>query len=199
LEPKFFRSPDQFRAWLAKHHASESELLVGYYKKGTGKPSMTWAESVDEALCYGWIDGIRRGIDDERYSIRFTPRKRRSTWSAVNIKRVGELTAEGRMQPAGLAAFEARDEGNSAIYSHEQTEQSLPAADEAQLRANPAAWTYWEAQPRTYRKSATWWVVSAKKEETRTRRLAALIDYSAKGERIPQFTWKPKNAGRSDA
>jgi len=120
VEPTFFATPAGFRDWLEVHHADAPELLVGYYKKGSGRASMTWPESVDEALCFGWIDGIRRRIDDERYSIRFTPRRARSVWSAVNIRRAGELIAEGRMTPAGLAAFEARDEARSAIYSYEQ-------------------------------------------------------------------------------
>jgi uncharacterized protein YdeI (YjbR/CyaY-like superfamily) len=192
MDPTFFETPAEFSSWLAEHHDTATELLVGFFKKGSGKPSITWPESVDQALCFGWIDGIRRGIDDERYTIRFTPRKRRSTWSAVNIKRVGELRELGLMQPAGLAAFEARDEERSAIYSHEQAEPALSDDDTAQLRANAIAWEYWEAQPRTYRKAATWWVVSAKKKETRQRRLAALIEFSDKRERIPQFTWKPK-------
>lgn len=191
-EPVFFAAPEEFRAWLEAHHASESELLVGFWKKGSGKPSITWPESVDEALCFGWIDGVRRSLGDEAYTIRFTPRKARSTWSAVNVRRVGELSAEGRMRPAGLKAFEARSADKTAIYSYEQRAPELAEAYAGELRANAAAWEFWQKQPPWYRKTASWWVTSAKKEETRRKRLASLIEHSAAGRPIPQLDRTPK-------
>jgi len=183
-----FKSPAEFRKWLAKHHASEKELWVGYHRKETGKPSMTWQQSVDEALCYGWIDGIRKKVDDESYTIRFTPRKSRSTWSAVNIRRVHELIKDGRMSPAGLRAFEARVENRSGIYSYEQRKDQLDGPYAKRLERNKSARKFYQAQPASYRRAANWWVVSAKKEETRMKRLEQLIELSAQGLRIPQFT-----------
>ena len=180
----YFRSPAEFRKWLAKHHATEKELQVGYYKKGTGKPSMTWPESVDEALCFGWIDGIRRNVDKERYTIRFTPRKRISTWSAVNIKRVAELTDQGLMQPAGLEAFMARREYKSGIYSYEQHSATLPEPYRGLLKKNKTALKFFESQPAGYRKQMSWWIVCAKMEETRLKRLERLIAESAAGRRL---------------
>jgi uncharacterized protein YdeI (YjbR/CyaY-like superfamily) len=189
MDPIYFASPEEFRAWLEQHHETQKELLVGYHKKGTGKPSMTWPESVDEALCFGWIDGVRRSVDDERYCIRFTPRKARSTWSAVNIKRMAELTELGRVRPAGLKAFAARAPENSGIYAYENRDAAALDADaEAQFRANPAAWEFFQAQAPSYRRSAIWWVISAKQEATRQKRLATLIDDSANGRRLAQFT-----------
>jgi len=189
--PTFFPTPADFRRWLKAHHATETELLVGFYKTSSGKPSITWPESVDQALCFGWIDGIRKRIDDESYTIRFTPRKPTSTWSAVNIKRVEELTQLGLMQPAGLKAFEARKENKSGIYSYEQRSADLPAEYEKVLKKNKAAWTFFQAQAASYRKAAVWWVVSAKQDATRLKRLDQLIDLSAHAQQIPQFTrWK---------
>jgi uncharacterized protein YdeI (YjbR/CyaY-like superfamily) len=181
----FFATPVEFRAWLEANHAQASELWVGFHKKGSGLPSMTWPEAVDEALCFGWIDGVRKSIDETSYANRFTPRKSRSTWSAVNIKRVRELVAEGRMRPAGLRAFAARADDKSGTYSYEQRDAvELGDAYERQFRAKHAAWDFCQAQAPSYRKAAIWWVVSAKKEETRQRRLTALIDDSAAGRRI---------------
>lgn len=160
---------------------------MGYYKKGTRKPSMTWPDSVDEALCYGWIDGVRKSLDDERYVIRFTPRKPVSIWSNVNIAKVKKLIEEGRMRPAGLAAWELRDEARSGIYSFEGKAATFSAGQEARFRKNQRAWTFFEAQPAGYRRLAAHYVSSAKREETRDRRLAALILHSAKGERLPQY------------
>lgn len=186
MRPMFFATPAEFRAWLAEHHASATELVVGFYKKGSGRPSITWPESVDQALCYGWIDGIRRGLDADSYTIRFTPRKPRSTWSAVNIKRAKELIDEGLMQPAGRAAFEARADDRSAIYSYEQRHGAVLApGHEQRFRANPTAWAFFQAQPPSYRKVAVYWVTSAKREETRLRRLDTLIAHSAAGRRLP--------------
>lgn len=187
MEPTFFPTPADFRRWLAKHHATATELLVGFYKVGSGKASITWPESVDQALCFGWIDGLRKRIDDESYTIRFTPRKPTSTWSAVNIKRVEELIQLGLMTPAGLKAFEARKANRSGIYSYEQRTAELPPEYEKGLKANRAACTFFQAQPASYRKAAMWWIVSAKQEATRLKRLAQLIDLSAQGQLIPQF------------
>src|SRR5262249_23261769 len=156
-----------------------TEIWVGYYRKHTDRPSMTWQESVDEALCVGWIDGLRRRIDRERYVIRFTPRRRGSIWSAINIQRVEALTNEKRMQPAGLAALARRIENKSGIYSYEQRREKLPRPYAAELRKNPAAWRYFSSQAPSYRKMVAWWIVSAKQEQTRRKRLEKLIAASA--------------------
>ena len=188
MKVKFFKTPSDFRKWLAAHHDSETELWVGFYKKDSGKASITWPQSVDEALCFGWIDGIRKNIDEVSYQIRFTPRKQRSTWSSVNIKRVGELNQQGLMQETGLKAFTARQENKSGIYSYEQRSSELPAQYAKKLKKNAAAWKFFQAQPPSYRKAVNWWIVSAKQEEARLKRLDKLIDDSAGGRRIPQFT-----------
>ncbi len=188
MKPVFFKTPETFRKWLEKNHDKVSELLVGFYKKGSGRASITWPESVDEALCFGWIDGVRRRIDDESYSIRFTPRRRGSIWSAINIKRVAELKKLGLMQPHGLEAFERRIENKSRVYAYENPLQSLAPAEEKKFRANTKAWKYFNEQPPWYRRVALYWVVSAKKEDTRTRRLATLIDDSANGRRLGVIT-----------
>ncbi len=182
-EASFFATPAEWRAWLVEHHATESELLVGFHKKGTGQPSMTWPESVDEALCFGWIDGVRRRIDDATYSIRFTPRKKSSIWSAVNVARVAELTELGLMQPTGLAAFALRTDAKTSVYSHENQAEFLPTETEA-FKADEKAWSFFEKQPPSYRHAATWWVVGAKQQATRERRLATLIDDSANELRV---------------
>lgn len=189
MRPTFFAAPPEFRAWLERHHEDMDELLVGFYKKGSGKPSMTWPEAVDEALCFGWIDGVRRGLDAESYSIRFTPRKPRSTWSAVNVARVGELRRARKMRPPGLAAFERRKQDNTGIYSYEQRDAArLNERQEERFRANSAAWDFFQDQAPSYRKTAVWWVVSAKKEATRETRLATLIDDSSHGRTIAPLT-----------
>jgi uncharacterized protein YdeI (YjbR/CyaY-like superfamily) len=201
-EPVFFATPEEFREWLEKNHATERELLVGFYKKGSGKPSMTWPESVEQALCFGWIDGVRRGVDDESYTIRFTPRKPTSTWSRVNLEKVEELKRRGLMRPAGLRAYEERREAKTGVYSYEQREAAaLPAEYEERLRSNPLAWEDWTARPPSYRKAAVWWVVSAKREETRERRLSQLIEQSAKGATVPPLTppAKRRDAGSGRA
>ena len=187
MKPRFFKTPDEFRRWLAKHHDKESELLVGFYKKDSGKQSITWPESVDHALCFGWIDGIRRRIDDSSYSIRFTPRKKHSTWSNVNINRVSELKLQGLMQPTGLAAFEARREYRSGIYAYEQRSPELPPEYQKLLNKNQGAQKFFAAQPPSYRKAIHWYVVCAKKEETRLKRLNEVIKHSAKGQRLPGY------------
>ena len=161
---------------------------MGYFKKGSGKPSVTWPESVDEALCVGWIDGIRKRLDEESYMIRFTPRGPRSIWSAVNIRRALALAGEGRMKPAGLKAFDARRENRSGIYSYEQRGEQLEEPYRGMLKKSTEAWSFFQAQPPSYRKAAGWWVVSARKEETRRDRLGRLIKHSERGMRIPQFT-----------
>jgi uncharacterized protein YdeI (YjbR/CyaY-like superfamily) len=192
MRPKFFATPSDFRAWLEKNHDKADELQVGFYKRASGRPSITYTEAVDQALCFGWIDGVRRGVDDTSYTIRFTPRRTRSKWSAVNIKKVKELTRRGLMHPAGLAAFERRPDDRAAIYSYEQRKTAtLGAAYERQLRANKAAWNFFRNQPPSYRKAVAWWVMSAKKEETKTKRLARLIEDSERGRRVPPLTPPP--------
>jgi uncharacterized protein YdeI (YjbR/CyaY-like superfamily) len=184
MEPRFFSSPAAWRDWLEKQHAEQKELLVGFYKKDSGKPSITWPESVDGALCFGWIDGVRRRIDDVSYSIRFTPRRPRSVWSAVNIKRVEELAHDGLMRPAGIKAFDGRLEDRSRIYAFEQQRVEFDKAQEKQFRANRAAWKFFQAQPPSYRQVVTWWVISAKREQTRATRLATLIENSVQNRRL---------------
>lgn len=191
MAPKFFRSPLELRTWFAKNHTTAKELLVGFYKKGSGNPSITWPESVDEALCVGWIDGIRRSLDEDRYTIRFTPRKPGSTWSAVNIKRVSALSAEGRMLPAGLAAFDKRKENKSGIYSYEQRPQTLPEPYAGTFKKNQRAWVFFQSQPPGYRRAATWWVLSAKQEGTRLKRLAMLIADAKAGRPLRQLIRPP--------
>ena len=183
--PRFFKTPADFRKWLEKNHDKADELLVGFYKKGSGKPSIDWPQSVDEALCFGWIDGVRRSIDEESYSIRFTPRKKGSNWSAVNVRKMEQLLKDGKVAPAGLAAYEARDEKKTAIYSYEnRNEAQLDAASERTFEANKAAWEFFQSRPPWYRRTATYWVISAKQEETRQRRLEQLIADSAAGRLI---------------
>jgi uncharacterized protein YdeI (YjbR/CyaY-like superfamily) len=184
-QPTFFSSVEAFRSWLARHHASASELWVGFHRKHTGKPSLTWPGSVDAALAFGWIDGIRKSLDGDAYMIRFTPRKRGSVWSNVNIRKAEALIRDGLMHPAGLRAFEAREAKKSGIYSFEQpTAARLSAAELKQFRAEVKAWKFFQAQPPGYRRLATHWVVTAKRPETRERRLRILIADSGAGERI---------------
>jgi uncharacterized protein YdeI (YjbR/CyaY-like superfamily) len=194
-QPVYFATPEDFRAYLAKHHATKTEILVGFYKRESGTPSITWPESVDEALCVGWIDGIRRSVDAARYTIRFTPRKPRSNWSAINIKKVAELTAAGRMQPAGLAAFAKREDARSEVYGYEQrSTAAFSEAQERRFKKHAAAWTYFQAQPAHYKRTTTHWVTSAKKEETRDRRLEKLIaDSAAKRWIGPMLAGKKKS------
>jgi uncharacterized protein YdeI (YjbR/CyaY-like superfamily) len=190
MHPTFFPSPADFRGWLQAHHATARELLVGFYKKGSGEPSITWPESVDEALCFGWIDGIRKSLDDRSYTIRFTPRKPGSIWSNVNIRRALALVELGRMQPAGRKTFDARREDRSGIYSYERRPGAFGEPYASLFRKNKAAWTFFEAQPPSYRRAAIGWVLSGKKEETRLRRLAQLIEDSVNGRRIGPMTRK---------
>lgn len=185
MAPIFFRTPDDLRRWFAENHATARELHVGYHKKAVGEPGITWPESVDEALCVGWIDGVRRRLDDRRYAIRFTPRKTTSVWSAVNIARVAVLTAENRVQPAGLAAFAARQESRSVVYSYEQQHPAgLNPAQEAFFKNHPVAWEFFQRQPPGYRKLAIYRITSAKQEATRRKRLEKLVAESAQGRRL---------------
>lgn len=184
-EIRFFAKPEDFRKWLKAHHGNTREQWVGFYRKASGRPSITWPESVDEALCVGWIDGLRKTIDAESYMIRFTPRKETSNWSAVNIGRVKELTKQGRMRPTGLQAFEQRREEKSGIYAYENRKLAeLGKADEKRFRARPKAWEFFQNQPAGYRKLMIWRVISAKREETRTKRLEELISESEAGRRL---------------
>ena len=184
MEPVFFATPADLRAWFAQHGANAAELLVGFRKVGSGQPSVTWPESVDEALCFGWIDGVRRRVDDTAYTVRFTPRRKGSIWSAVNIGRVAVLRVAGRLQPAGEAAFAARQENRSNVYAYENRPAELPAAYAAILRADAAAWAFFEAQPPGYRRTAIWQIVSAKQEATQRKRLEKLVVASAEGRRL---------------
>ena len=182
---RFFPTSEDFRKWLKAHHENARELWVGFHKKGSGRPSITWPESVDEALCVGWIDGLRKTIDAESYKIRFTPRKATSNWSAVNIGRVQELTRLGRMRPAGVKAFELRTEEKSGIYAYENRKSAvLGAAAEKRFQSRPKAWAFFQKQPAGYRNLAAWWVISAKREETRQQRLEKLIAQSEAGKRL---------------
>jgi uncharacterized protein YdeI (YjbR/CyaY-like superfamily) len=184
VKPKFFNTPEQFRQWLADNHESAQELLVGFHKKASGKQSVTYAEALDEALCFGWIDGVRRGLDESSYTIRFTPRRARSIWSLVNVRHVERLKQEGRMHAAGLKAYELRDPARTGIYTFEKRPLQLSAPYEKRFRQNKNAWQFFEAQPPGIRKNCVSWVMSAKKEETQLRRLEQLIENSAKGIRM---------------
>jgi uncharacterized protein YdeI (YjbR/CyaY-like superfamily) len=184
-----FPDASAFREWLEEHHVDTDEAWVGYYRKDVPKTSIRYPEAVDVALCFGWIDGIGYRVDDEVTTNRFTPRRARSTWSATNVRRVGELHAAGRMHPAGLTAFEARTSSNTGIYSYENRPADLPPAYLAALRADAAAWAWWQAQSPGYRRMATWWVVSAKQQATRDRRLATLLADSAAGRMIKLATY----------
>lgn len=184
MDVQFFATAAEFRAWLEAHHESVDELWMGLYKKSSGRPSITWPESVEEALCFGWIDGLRKSIDEVSYRIRFTPRRPGSIWSTVNVEKARELIESGRMRAPGLEAFNVRKEDRARRYSFEQGDVALGEELEAEFRANARAWTFFQAQPPSYRKTLIWWVVSAKREETRRRRLAKLIRESEAGRRI---------------
>jgi uncharacterized protein YdeI (YjbR/CyaY-like superfamily) len=179
----FFASPDELRAWLEEHHASAAELWVGYHRKATGLPTISWPQAVDEALCVGWIDGVRYRLDDTRHAQRFTPRRKGSTWSAVNTRRAQELIDEGRLRPAGRRAFEARSEERTAIYSYERATAAFSDDQQRRFEADTAAWAFWQAQPPSYRRAITHWVSSAKREETSERRFLKLLEDSRAGRR----------------
>ncbi len=184
MAPHYFATAELFRAWLHTHHDSATELIVGYWKKGSGESGMSWPESVNEALCYGWIDGVRKRIDDERYQIRFTPRRTNSIWSAVNIRYVCELIAAGRMQPSGLRAYAARKAERSAVYAYENEAGAFDAADTTKFEANAGAWQIFTTQAPSYQRVCVHWVNAAKKSETRQRRLDQLIAESALSRRL---------------
>ena len=184
MTPTYFATQLDFREWLEKNHDKQTELVVGFYKVDSGKPSITWPESVDQALCFGWIDGIRKSIDSKSYCIRFTPRKPKSIWSAINIRKVEQMNKLGLMHPEGLAAFERRNEQKSIIYSYENRPQTLRGEDEILLKSNPKACEFFQSQPPSYQKTAIYWVVSAKQEMTRQKRLSELIADSEKGLKI---------------
>jgi uncharacterized protein YdeI (YjbR/CyaY-like superfamily) len=188
-DPIYFESPEALRDWFDANHETATELWIGQYKKSTGRPTVTWSEAVDEALCVGWIDGVRYSVDAERFTQRLTPRRKGSNWSDVNIAKVKELTAQGRMRQAGIAAFEARSDARTAVYSYEQRhEAGFATEDEARFRANDAAWQWFHKRPASYRTAATYWVASAKKPETRARRLDTLIEDSAAGRTVKPLT-----------
>src|SRR5579872_5282967 len=184
MKIRFFGTPAQLRAWFDKFHAVETELWIGFHKRATGKPSVTWSESVDEALCVGWIDGIRKRIDADTYKIRFTPRKPTSTWSRINMDKVVALKKAGRMRPAGLKAHDARRPNKVGIYSYEQRAPELDEPYRGLLEKNKAAWAFFEAQPPSYKKMIAWYIHSARKEETRLARLKKVADASARGKRL---------------
>jgi uncharacterized protein YdeI (YjbR/CyaY-like superfamily) len=186
---RFFATPEELRDWFDANHETADELWLGYYRKSTGQPSVDWSQAVDEALCVGWIDGVRMSVDDTSHVQRFTPRRKGSTWSAINVGKVAALTREGRMRPAGIAAFEARTAANTAIYSYERAAAAFTPDEEARLRADSAAWADWEARPPSYRRAVTHWVTSAKGAATRDRRLEALISDSASGRKVGPMRW----------
>lgn len=189
IKPSFFATQEDFRKWLLKNHQTATELIVGFYKVDSGKPSMSWSQSVDQAICFGWIDGVRKTIDKESYLIRFTPRKPTSTWSAVNIKKVEELTKKGLMQPNGILAFEKRKEHKSKIYAYEKKAVKLSAGFEKKFKANKKAWAFFQSLPPSYHRSAIDWVMSAKQEATSIKRLSELINDSEAGRKIKRLSY----------
>ena len=190
-EPAFFATEADFRRWLAANHATAPELLVGFWKKSSGKASIDWPQARDQALCFGWIDGIRKSLGDDAYTIRFTPRRKGSIWSKANVERFEALKAARLMTAAGEAAYE-RDKHRSGVYSYEKPLASLTRQEEALFRKNKSAWADWEARPAGYRRSALGWITGAKRPETRAKRLAELIGVSAEGRRLPQYDWQKK-------
>jgi len=190
-EPRYFPTAVDFRRWLKANHETAPELLVGFWKKSTGKPSIDWPQARDQALCFGWIDGVRKSLGDDAYTIRFTPRRKGSIWSKVNVERFNALKAEGQMTAAGERALE-ESTGPSGVYAYENSLKNFAPEDEKLLRKNKAAWADWEKRPPSYRKSVLHWVTTAKKPETRAKRLATLIESSAKGEKIPGYDWQKK-------
>jgi len=189
--PTYFPSEGEFRTWLQANHETAPELLVGFWKKSSGKPSIDWPQARDQALCFGWIDGVRRSLGDDAYTIRFTPRRKGSIWSKVNVERFAALKAEGLMTAAGERAYE-ENKGKSGLYAYERQLASLSPEDEVQFRKNGKAWADWEKRPPGYRKVVLHWVTSAKRPETRAKRLAILIESSSRGEKIPGYDWQKK-------
>jgi uncharacterized protein YdeI (YjbR/CyaY-like superfamily) len=194
MKPRFFRSATEFRAWLARNHARLDELILGFYNQRSARKGISYQEAVDEALCFGWIDGVRRTVDEERYSGRFSPRRPRSNWSLVNMKRVAELEKAGRMTTPGREAFARRDPKRTGIYSFEgqRARAQLGPDLEARFRANARAWAFFQSRPPWYQRTSIWWIASAKKEETRLRRLAVLIECSAQEQPIPGLDRTPR-------
>ena len=192
MKPKFFSAPEKFHDWLQQHHDTEDELLIGFHKKASGKKSLTYQEALDEALCFGWIDGVRRALNETSYTIRFTPRKPKSIWSLVNVRHVERLTKEQRMQPAGIEAFARRDPKRTGIYAFENRPKKLSPEFEKQFRQHKRAWEFFEAQPPSFKRTVIFWIMSARKEETQLRRLNQTIDNSAKGVREPSVAGKAK-------
>ena len=186
---QFFASRSELRDWLEANHETADELWLGYYRKSTDRPSVDWSQAVDEALCVGWIDGVRRSVDETTHVQRFTPRRKGSTWSAVNVAKIAALTEQGRMRPAGIDAFAARSEANTAIYSYERAAAAFTAEEEARFRSEAAAWSDWKARPPSYRRAVTHWVTSAKQAVTRSRRLETLIEDSAAGRKVGPMRW----------
>lgn len=193
MKPTFFKNQDDLRKWFKKNYSKKKELWVGFYKKDSGKANFTWSQSVDQALCFGWIDGIRKSIDEESYMIRFTPRNPKGNWSAVNIKKVKELTKLSLMHPAGIEAFQKREEKRSEVYSFEQNKVKLSKDYELQFKSNKTAWKFFQSLPPSTKKPSIWWVMSAKKEETQLRRLNILIKSSEKREKIPPLIISKKD------
>lgn len=196
MKPRFFKTPADLRKWFAANHDKRQELWVGFYKKASGKASIDWPQSVDEALCFGWIDGLRKSIDDERYMIRFTPRKPTSHWSEVNIQRLKELTKQGLIQPSGLAVFNHRKEERSRRASYEQASVQLDGDYEKKLKVNKKAWEFFQTLSPSVQKQCIWWIMSAKREATRQSRLQTLISSSANSEVIPPLRWTQKKKDR---
>ena len=190
-EPVFFSSEAEFRRWLEANHGTAPELLVGFWKKGSRKPSIDWPQARDQALCFGWIDGLRKSLGEDAYTIRFTPRRKGSIWSKVNVERFDALRAAGLMTAAGEAAYE-RDKHRSGVYSYEKPLAELTADEEVVFRKNKAAWADWEKRPAGYRRSALGWIAGAKRPETRAKRLSELIAVSSEGRRLPQYDWQKK-------
>jgi uncharacterized protein YdeI (YjbR/CyaY-like superfamily) len=190
LDPTFFPTEADFRRWLDANHETAPELLVGFWKKGSDKPSIDWPQARDQALCFGWIDGLRKSLGDDAYTIRFTPRRKGSIWSKVNVERFEALNAAGLMTSAGESAFEERKK--VGVYAYEKALTFLTSEEEAEFRKNRTAWADWEKRPPSYRRSALHWITSAKKLETRAKRLGELIAVSAEGRRLPQYDWQKK-------
>ena len=190
-DPRFFATEADFRRWLEANHETAPELLVGFWKKGSGKPSIDWPQARDQALCFGWIDGIRKSLGDDAYTVRFTPRRKGSIWSKVNVERFEALTASGQMTPAGVRAYQ-QNKHKSGLYAYENEQKELTPAEEKLFRRNKRAWADWEKRPAGYRRSALHWITSAKRDETRVKRLAQLIEDSAAGRRLAQYDWQKK-------
>lgn len=192
MTPIFFPTPSDFRKWLDKNHKTQKELIVGFYKVGTKKPSMTWSESVDQALCYGWIDSVRRSVDDQSYCIRFTPRNPKSIWSAINIAKIEALSKQGLMKPAGLEIYEKRKDNKSKIYAYEQELKRFSATFEKQFKANKKAWKFFISQAPSYQKTAIHIVMTAKQETTKIKRLQELIESSEAQQKMGRLKWDKK-------